>query len=89
MSWSLNAVGRPAAVLAKLKQDVATNKCREPEETIRAQAMAAIETALGAYPDSYAVEVRAAGSQYSPDASKQEFVNSLSVEIKPLFGFVE
>jgi len=90
MSWSLNGVGRPAAVLANLKADVARNRCIEPEQTIRDDVMHAIELALNAMPPSSAVHVTASGSQYAPDSLQPALVvNSLKVDISPLYGFAE
>ncbi len=90
MSWSLSAVGKPAAVLAKLKADASRNSCPEPEQTIRAQAMVSMETLLNSLPPGSAVQVNASGSQWVPDSTKPtEAVNTLTFEVKPLFGFVE
>lgn len=90
MSWSLSAVGKAVAVAAKLKKDFANIKCSEPEETIKNQACAAIATALAAFPPGQAVSVSAGGSRSVADHKKpEEAVNSLSIKIEPLWGFVE
>jgi len=89
MSWSLTAIGKPAPVLAVLKADVARNTCSEPEQSIRAAVMDAIELALNAMPEGYAVQVNAGGSQHRPDSTKPGIVNSLKVEIVPIYGFAE
>lgn len=93
MSWSVSAVGRPAAVAAKLAKDIASIKCMEPEETIKNGVGTIIAAALAAYPESYAVTVSANGSQgpgYDPNKSGATVgqVNSLTVSISPLYGFV-
>lgn len=93
MSWSVNAVGRPQAVAAKIKKDLAAITCSEPEETIKNAISSVIATAVEAYPESYAVSVSASGSQgpgYDPDKTGAPMgqVNNLHVNISPLYGFV-
>jgi hypothetical protein len=91
MSWSFNGVGKPAAVLAKARTDLARIKCAEPEETIKNKVLDILEASLSVMPASTAIDIKASGSQsmvdYS-DASKG-VSNSLIMEIKPLYGFVE
>lgn len=91
MSWSVNAVGKPAVVAAKIAVDIAKVKCAEPEETIKNKVGSAIAAALAAFPPGLAVRVEAAGSQWAPEPTKKptEFQNSLSVKLEPLHGFVE
>lgn len=94
MSWSVSGVGRAAAVARKLQNDCAAIKCAEPEETIKNCVATIIATALAAYPESYAVSVGASGSQgpgYDPTkvGAVLGMVNSLSVSISPLYGFVD
>lgn len=90
MSWSVMAIGRPAAVAASVAKTTAAIKCVEPEETIKNAIAGAIATALGAFPPTYAVRVEASGSQSTPDHTKPaEISNSLSVKIEPIWGFVE
>lgn len=90
MSWSVSAVGKPAAVAAKLAADFARITCNEPEASIKNNTATSIASALAAMPGSCAVQVEASGSQYVPDASKPEVaINTLSVKIVPLYGFVE
>lgn len=90
MSWSVNAIGKPAAVAAKLAKDFAGIKCTEPEETIKNKVAEAIAVGLAAFPAGMAVRVEASGSQYVPDAgSPAQAQNQLRVELMPLYGFVE
>jgi len=91
MSWTVAAIGKPAAVAAKLAADFAKNPCSEPEETIRQAVAGIVATSLAAFPPNYAVRVEASGSQSCPDFSKapNEKTNQLSVTILPLWGFVE
>ena len=93
MSWSVAAIGKPAAALKSLTEQFDRITCTEPEQSIKSLVKTAIEKALAAYPESSAVDVRASGSQsqaYGPDNKLAEgkFTNQLSVEIKPLYGFV-
>lgn len=90
MSWSVSAVGKPAAVAAKLAEAFAKNRCVEPEETIKNKVAEAIASALAVYPPNLAVRVEAGGSQHAVDHSKPtELTNSLKVEITPIYGFLE
>lgn len=90
MSWSFSAVGKPLAVMQKARKDLSAHKCPEPEETIKGKIVHMLEAALLVYPETVAVQVIASGSQYAPDhRSPNEVINSLSLDIKPLHGFVE
>ena len=86
MSWSVSAIGKPAAVAAKVAAAFAGIKCMEPEETIKNAVASAVEAAVKAFPESYAVKVEASGSQ---SASTGGIVNQLSVKIDPVWGFCE
>lgn len=87
MSWSFVAVGKPAAILEKARKDMTTYRCAEPEETIKGKVLNIIEASLLAFPEASAIEVNASGSQSMPDPGHA--INSLSVTIKPLYGFIE
>jgi hypothetical protein len=91
MSWSISAIGKPAAVAAKLAAEFAKNSCSEPEESIRQSVATIVATSLRAFPPDHAVRVEASGSQSCPDFSKapNEKTNNLSVSIMPIWGFVE
>ena len=91
MSWSVSAIGKPAAVATKLAEDLKRITCMEPEETIKNTVASAIASALDAFPPNSAVRVDASGSQSCPDSSKapKEVSNQLSVKIEPIYGFVE
>lgn len=81
------ATGKASAVLAKLEGDFARIKCAEPENSIKEQIHKSIVTALGEYPASSAVQIEASGSQ-TPGANGG-FINSATMKITPLWGFVE
>lgn len=92
MSWSLNIIGKPAAVAVKVRESLASNKCVEPEEAIRTAVCGAVVVALEAYPPAQVVQVEAFGSQSTPSGAADkagQHVNSLSLKIVPLYGFVE
>lgn len=90
MSWSIFTIGRAGALRAKVAADLANIKCSEPEETIKNTVAATLDLALAAFPPNYALRIDAAGSQHAPDHSKpDERVNSLSVKLEPIYGFVE
>lgn len=93
MSWSINAVGRAGAVAGKVASEIVKIKCSEPEETIKNAVGAILATALSAYPEGYAVSVEANGSQgpgydSATGANIGGHVNSLTVNVRPLYGFV-
>ncbi len=87
MSWSVSAIGKPAAVAAKLEKDFQQYKCAEPEETIKAKVSEVVAFALAAYPESSAVKVMASGSQGTVTDGKA--TNSLAVYIENIYGFSE
>lgn len=90
MSWSVSAIGKPAAVATKLAADFARIKCTEPEETIKNSVAVAVAAGLAVYPANTVVRVEANGSQSTPDFHKQtEIQNNLSVKLEPVYGFVE
>ena len=88
MSWSFTAVGKPAAILAKAEADMTRYKCAEPEEQIKTKVLGIIKASLLVYPDVAAVEISASGSQ-QPTDQPGRFMNSVSVVIKPIYGFIE
>lgn len=87
MSWSFYGVGKPAAVLAKARDELARVKCAEPEEFIKSQVAAVLEVSLTNMPAATAVQVDAAGSQTKNGDGTAS--NQLTLNIKPLYGFVE
>jgi len=87
MSWNISGTGKPAALAAKLAGDFAKNKCQEPEETIRQGVGLIIAEALKVYPETLAVKFDAGGSQQGHSDGK--YTNALSVNIEPVYGFVE
>jgi hypothetical protein len=90
MSWSYSKVGKVPAVAADAAKTLASINCAEPEQTIKSMVANVIEGALAVYPPDVAVKVTASGSQYVPDGNKpNEVINSLSVNIEHLYGFVE
>ena len=87
MSWSFYATGKPAAVLNKAKADLAAIKCAEPEEAIKGKVAEIIETGLAAYPSTGAVTIVVHGSQSTTFDGAA--LNSLKLEITPIYNFVE
>lgn len=87
MSWSFQAVGKAAAVAALAATDIPAYACIEPEQSIKAKATEAIAAALMAYPDGAVVHLEASGHQDSAKDGKAS--NTLSIHIRPLYGFVE
>lgn len=88
MSWSFSAVGRPAAVAAKAAKELSAFKCAEPEESIKERIMQSIVIACEAMPSDIAVRVEASGSQYVKQTDGP-VVNTASLKIETLYGFVE
>lgn len=90
MSWSVSAIGKPAAVAEKLAAEFVKYKCLEPEETIKSHVANAVAAALAAFPLNSVVEVSASGSQSRAETGPPVLAtNQLTVTIKPIFGFVE
>lgn len=88
MSWSFYAMGKPKAVIAKADAEFEriVGYCAEPERSIASKAHEAIKAVLDAMPDSSAVDIRASGSQSVVEGGT---LNNLSLDIKPIYGFVE
>lgn len=89
MSWSYNGCGRAGALIAVAQASLANVKCAEPEETVKAKVSEIIETALTAYPANTAVKVVAHGSQSTRSPADGGIINSVSLTIEPIYGFVE
>ena len=91
MSWSVSAVGKAPAVRKKIADDVAKmSPCSEPEETVKQNLVASIGAALATFPPNTAVRVEASGSQYAPDSkAPTELLNTVSLKIEPIGGFIE
>ncbi len=91
MGWFVSAIGKPKAVAKSIAKQIASVKCAEPEETIKAKVGDIVATALAAFPEGYAVQITASGLQGYADYNKPELGqhNQLSVEIKPLWNFAE
>lgn len=94
MSWSVSAVGKPAAVAASIESQFAASQCAEPEETVRQSARAAIAATLKAQREDSAVQVIASGSMstsYNEETKTwgPPLTNQLEIAIRPLYGFVE
>ena len=87
MSWSFGAVGRPAAVAAKVDAAKGQNKCINPEEGLRQAALDLIANSVRAFPDASVVTVEANGHQSTADGERAQ--NTLSIKVMPLYGFVE
>lgn len=92
MSWSIAALGKPAAVAVKLAMDFANiPPMHEPEETGKNAAASAVAAIVPAFPDSHVVRVECHGSQYTPDSSKapDKKINQLSIKIESLGSITE
>lgn len=87
MSWSISKMGYAAVVAAKVAEEITKIRCAEPEETIKNAVGAALVQALEAYPADFPVKVEANGSQGSVTDGKT--VNSLSVKVEPMYGFIK
>jgi hypothetical protein len=90
MSWSVTEVGKAAAVRKSIADQFARGgKCMEPEESVRLQAAAAMDQALGAQDPDVVVRASANGSQGFKDyqTSTGPF-NSMSMSIEVIHGFV-
>ena len=83
MSWSVNAIGKPAAVAAKLIEEFSRPPCVQPEEDVRQAAAAVVFAAVKAQAANSAVVVIASGNQtpiYGSDGKPTgEVQNTLSI----------
>jgi len=97
MSWSFNAIGKPAAVAKKARADLEKILCAEPEQSVKAGVISMIEAACGGMPEDSAIRIEASGSQSpayrisggSYHEIKGSVMNSLTLKIEPIHGFVE
>jgi len=92
MSWSVSAIGKPAAVAAKLATDFSKIPAmQEPEETGKNAAATAVAAIVPAFPDGHVVRVECNGSQYTPDSSKapDKKINQLNIKIDSLGAILE
>ena len=88
MSWSFQAVGRPAAVAEKAKAEQETPRCAGAEEVARTAVLEAVGVLCReGFTNEHAVRVSASGSAYT-DNGVQKY-NSLELKVEPLYGFVE
>ena len=92
MSWSVQAVGKPAAVATKVQADLSVFRCTEPEETVKQAACTALVAAINAQAPNTVIKVSASGSQsnlYGPDGKVAGVQNNLQMSVEPIYGFVE
>jgi hypothetical protein len=91
MSWSVQAIGKPAAVAAKLAGDfVRIPPMQEPEETGKEVAATAVAAIVPAFPDDHVVRVECSGSQYTPNLkAPDKKINQLTIKIETLGSIVE
>jgi hypothetical protein len=92
MSWSVSVIGKSQAVKAALAEQFGKINCSEPEQTIKNDTATAIARALSHFPADMVVKVSASGSQSDAlhyGGKPGEFVNTLSMQIEPQWGFVE
>lgn len=91
MSWSVSALGKPAAVAKKLAADFERiPPMQEPEETGKKAAASAVAAIVPAFPETHVVRVECNGSQYTPDNnSPDKKINQLTVKIESLGQILE
>jgi hypothetical protein len=87
MSWYIAVVGKPVGVAREFAAQAERNKCAEPEESIKAGAVALVQKALEGFGEGYAVQLTASGSQYVDAGVVRS--NSLKIDLQPLSGFVD
>jgi len=87
VSWSFNAVGKPEAVVRAAKAAMEKGKCIEPEESYRLDCLGNIMSMASQQVGQVAISVVASGSMWKDgDVVKS---HTMSLEFKPLSGFVE
>lgn len=84
MSWSASAAGTPAGVADQIAEIAGSQKCIEPEESIKAGIVAAVRGAISAFPADAMVSVTMSGHQSGPADENGKARNTLSVKIEPL-----
>ncbi len=92
MSWSVSAIGKSDAVAAKLATEFANIKyLTGPEADVKDAAAAVVAAALAGQVPPTAVKVNCCGSQstYSQKDGPTSYTNTLTIEIQPIYGFVE
>jgi len=87
MSWSFQAVGKPEAVAKAATAAMEKNPCAQPEEAYRLDALAYITKAACQLIGATAVQVNASGSMWKDGDTVRS--HTLSLEFRPLHGFVE
>lgn len=89
MSWSVYAVGRPKAVAKQTKRDIERLALAEPEKSVSLKISDIIAAALAEFPDASVVSIKASGSQSVVAGENNGKFNTVSLEITPLWNFVE
>lgn len=99
MSWSVMAVGKPAAVKAKLAEAFASAKTSTANIPHECESVSLVEQIVNGQLDFLAgltkgqpaVQVTANGSAYSTTdaAGLVQGGSQVTLDVKPLFGFVE
>lgn len=87
MSWGFNRMGKAPAVSVVMNTELSKQKCNEPEESIKADAMKLVDKVLASWPANVAVRVDMQGSQHGP--GPDSVVNQVRIQIDPLNDFVE
>ncbi len=87
MSWSFQAVGKPAAVAKAARSYKETAKCAEPEEAVRLATLELIAEAVMVQGD--AVLVRASGSGSMWKNGDVIMQSNVEMKVEPLYGLVE
>lgn len=88
MSWSFSAVGKPAAVALRTRQQIETgHKCAEPEDTARRNILEVAAAVAESHAAGYLVQVEASGSMYV--LLDQVQTQNIRLEVKTIHGFLE
>lgn len=87
MSWSVQAVGKPEAVVKKLATEFEKiTYLAGVEAELKDAVDKLVAVAVSAYTGSYAVRVTASGSASN---YKEGVTQSLNLLIEPIYGFIE
>ncbi len=87
MSWSFNAIGKPAAVAKAARAQKETGKCIEPEETYRQECLESIARMSEQLVGYHAVQANASGSMWKDGDTVKS--HTIQLDFKPHYGFVE
>jgi hypothetical protein len=90
MSWSLSAIGKVAAVKAKVQADFANMTHLQGEElALKDAAQAIVNNALESQSPEIGVRVECSGSASASGLGGEKKTQRLQILVEPLYGFVE